>query len=225
VSAGGDISDDDTGPFVNTYLDYRLYRKATSRSLLALRLAGAVSNGDGFYVYSLGGLNQLRGYDFREFFGSRVAHVNLEYRFPLVDALAFPIGIIRNIRGFFFLDIGAAWFGNDRFFHPDLGEKLNPLVDGVVDPNTAFIDLDRRFDFWDSKNNKLGDGRAAYGFGWGFYLGPFQLTWSFARQFDNTVEVCDFSDGVCDPATDITRVDDPFQADGTVSTFYISREF
>jgi WD40 repeat protein len=230
VDAGGDISDEDTGPFVNTFLDYRLYRKATSRSLWAARLGTAVSNGNGFYVFPLGGLNQLRGYEFREFFGSRIGYLNLEFRFPLVDALAFPIGIIRNIRGFFFLDVGAAWFGNDDFFHPDIGFELTAADGGVLDPNTVVLDPDtgavvrRRFDFWDSDNGKLGDGRAAYGFGWGFYLGPFQLTWSFARQLENTVEVCARPDPMATTCT-ITRIDDPFHKSGTVSSFYIAREF
>jgi WD40 repeat protein len=218
VSGVGDYD----GSFVNSYVDYRMYRKATSRSLFALRLAGVVSNGNTFYTYSLGGLNQLRGYEFREFFGSRVAHLNLEYRFPLVDALAFPIGVIRDIRGFFFFDVGAAWFGDRGFVHPDLGSVLS---DQNIPSSPTFYQANRTFDFWDSKNGKLGDGRASYGFGWGFYLGPFQLTWAFARQLENTVEICDTSgDGDCDFA-DFKRVDDPFRESGTVSTFYISREF
>ena len=42
-----------SGPFVNSTIDYRLYRRATSRSLLALRLVGVVSNGRGFNIYSM----------------------------------------------------------------------------------------------------------------------------------------------------------------------------
>jgi hypothetical protein len=228
MSASGDTDVFQSGPFVNTTLDYRLYRRATSRSLLALRLAGIVSNGQGFDIYSMGGLNQLRGYDFREFFGSRVSFVNLEYRFPLVDALAFPFGgVIRDLRGFLFFDIGAAWFGGREFFHPDLGFQITASQNGQIDPNTIVLGangnpLQRSFKFWDSKNDKLGDGRASYGFGWNFYLGPFQLTWSFAHQLENTVEACELTS----PTTcDLTRVDDPFHKSGTVSTFYISRDF
>ncbi len=227
VNASGDTDLFTSGPFVNTTLDYRLYRRATSRSLLALRVAGIVSNGKGFDIYSMGGLNQLRGYDFREFFGSRVSFVNLEYRFPLVDALAFPFGVIRDLRGFLFFDIGAAWFGGNEFFHPDLGFQVTASQNGQIDPTTIVLDaggnpLQRSFKFWDSKNDKLGDGRASYGFGWNFYLGPFQLTWSFARQLENTLEACELTS----PTTcDLTRVDDPFRRSGTVSTFYISRDF
>ncbi|OLE67088.1 MAG: hypothetical protein AUG09_04280, partial [Acidobacteria bacterium 13_1_20CM_2_68_7] len=237
LSASGDTDLFHSGTFVNTSLDYRLYRRATSRSLLALRLVGAVSSGRGYNIYSMGGLNQLRGYDFREFFGSRVSFMNLEYRFPLVDALAFPFGVIRDLRGFLFLDVGSAWFAGGDFYDPRLGFQVTGAINGGLDPNTVILDtfnnpVNRRYKFWDSKNGKLGDGRASYGFGWGFYLGPFQLTWSFAKQFPNTVEVCNT---VCDPTIpgdcytanpcSLTRVDDPFRKGGTVSQFYIAREF
>ena len=178
----------------------------------------------------MGGLNQLRGYDFREFFGSRLSFLNLEYRFPLIDALAFPIGVIRDLRGFLFFDLGSAWFGGGEFFHPDLGFEVTESVNGQIDPNVVYCNpvngdcLHRRFDFWDSKNGKLGDGRASYGFGWGFYLGPFELTWSFAHRLPNTVEVCD-APSIPSPTCTIKRIDDPFQKGGTVSQFYISREF
>ncbi|OLE64870.1 MAG: hypothetical protein AUG03_07415, partial [Acidobacteria bacterium 13_1_20CM_2_68_14] len=230
LSASGDTDLFRSGPFTTSYLDYRLYRRATSRSLLALRLVGITSTGRGYNIYSMGGLNQLRGYDFREFFGSRLSFLNLEYRFPLIDALAFPIGVIRDLRGFLFFDLGSAWFGGGEFFHPDLGFEVTESVNGQIDPNVVYCNpvngdcLHRRFDFWDSKNGKLGDGRASYGFGWGFYLGPFELTWSFAHRLPNTVEVC-AAPSHLSPNCNLTRIDDPFQKGGTVSQFYISREF
>lgn len=235
LSSSGDTSLFRSGPFTNTTLDYRLYRHASSRSLLALRLVGVVGNGRGYNVYSVGGLNQLRGYNYREFFGSRVSFMNLEFRFPLVDALAFPFGVIRDLRGFLFFDLGSAWFGGGQlggtgqsYFHSTLGSEVtDPTFSYFVqNPSANGQGLLRRFDFWDSKNGKLGDGRASYGFGWGFYLGPFEFTWSFAHQLPHTVEVCDDGgDGVCDPGDRIHRIDDPFSKSGTVSQFYISREF
>jgi hypothetical protein len=224
LSASGDTDLFRSGRFVNTSLDYRLYRRATSRSLLAVRLAGLVSNGKGFDVYSFGGLNQLRGFDFRELLGSRVSFLNVEFRFPLFDYLVFPFGAIRDVRAFLFFDVGAAWFGNGEFFHPRLGYEVRASVNGDLDPNLFVVDgsgnfIRQRFKFWDSENNKLGDGRAAYGFGWGFYLGPFQLTWTFAKHLPNTVESFDLGSG------EFVRVDDPFRRGGTITSFYIAREF
>jgi len=230
VSASGDTDLFRSGTFVNSILDYRAYHRVTSRSLLALRLVGVVSNGHGYNIYSMGGLNQLRGYDYREFFGNRLSFLNAEFRFPLVDALAFPFGVIRDLRGFLFFDLGSAWFGGREFFHPDLGFEVKLAVNGQVFPNSFVNDgsgniIRRRFDFWDSKNGKLGDGRASYGFGWGFYLGPFQLTWSYARQLPNTLEVCE-AQSLTPPVTcTITRIDDPFHKTGSISTFYIARDF
>jgi WD40 repeat protein len=233
VNSSGDTQTFTTGPFLNTNLDYRLYRRVTDRSLFALRLASFISQGDGYSVYSLGGLNYLRGYEFRELFGSRVAFANLEFRFPLVDALAFPIGVLRDIRGFLFFDVGAAWFQDGDYAHPQLGFDVTAARNGVVDPFTVFCSdatctsrLGRTFQFWDDENDKLGDGRASYGFGFNIWLGPFQLTWVYARQFENTVEVCDLTgDGVCDLETDLKRIDDPFHEDGTVGQFYIATDF
>jgi len=225
-----------TGPFLNTLIDYRVYRRVTDRSLFAIRLASYLSQGDGYSVYSFGGLNYLRGYDYREFYGSRVAYANIEFRFPLVDALVFPIGILRDLRGFAFFDVGTAWFQDDEFSHQAFGFNLTDAANGVVntdrntivnffDPTTGQL-LRRKFSFWDDENDKLGDGRAAYGFGFNVFLGPFQLTWSYAHQLDNTIEVCDLTgDGVCNPDTDIKRLDDPFNESGSIGQFYIAIDY
>ena len=174
----------------------------------------------------------MRGYEYREFFGSRTSFMNLEFRFPLVDALAFPFGVIRDVRGFLFLDVGTAWFGGGEFFHSRLGFETTGAVQGKFDPSIpVFTDnstgqlLRRRFRFWDSENSKLGDGRASYGFGWGFYLGPFQLTWSFAKQLPNTLEVLNCADSSYTTGCNVTRIDDPFHDGDTVTQFYIAREF
>jgi len=226
VSASGDTDLLQSGTYLDTLLDYRLYRKITSRSLFALRWVARISSGDGYSIYSFGGLNTLRGYDYREFFGSRTSFVNLEYRFPLVDALAFPIGIIRDIRGFLFLDIGANSFSGEDYYHSQLGFELNPVTNGKIDTTSYFPGTNRKFQFWDSKNDKLGDGRASYGFGFNFFLGPFQLTWSYAHQFENTVEGLEcFNPPLCTSVGDRIRVDDPFHKKGLISTFFIATEF
>jgi len=236
MNVSGNGFDSFNASFLNTALDYRLYRRITDRSLFALRLGAYVSQGDAYSIYSVGGLNYLRGYEYREFFGSRASFLNLELRFPLVDALAFPIGILRDIRGFAFFDLGSAWFANDIFYDPRMGSALT-VSNGdklVVTPSGGFlyvvdsngVPIPRSFDFYDSKNNKLGDGRAAYGIGFNVSLGPFQLVWSFAHQMDDTIEVCDISgDGLCNLSTDVKRIPDPFHEGGTIGQFYIASDF
>jgi len=79
-------------------------------------MAGA-SKGTDAQLFSLGGPYDLHGYDYDEFFGTRVALANLEFRFPLIDRLDLAVPPLRmgGIRGALFFDLGAAW-SDDRSF-------------------------------------------------------------------------------------------------------------
>ena len=134
--------------------DLRHYFKITERSLLAVRLFGARSTGNFPNVYYFGGLDTLRGLDFREQIGNTVGYANIEYRFPLIDFLGFPWGGFRDIRGHFFIDIGGA------------------ALDG------------QKFRFWDSKEHQLIDGRASYGYGLQLSLLGLELHWDFSKLTD-----------------------------------------
>ncbi|MBI4161772.1 MAG: PD40 domain-containing protein [Acidobacteria bacterium] len=205
------------GAFTNYYADYRAYGRLTSRSLVGMRLFTAVSNGetkivnasgitgttDSSTIFAIGGLNQLRGYSFREFFGDRVAFLNLELRFPLVDELRLPFGSIRSIRGLLFWDVGAAWFRGDQFFDDNVRPPFGDIVDG--------------FDFWDSGNSRLGDGRSSYGMGFYFDFGPFDLNWTFSRRLENSLRTC--------TTTSCQFIEDPNFDDRWRSAFYIGRAF
>jgi hypothetical protein len=216
--------------FFNYFIDLRNYSSWTRRSLFALRLFSAVSNGNNSTdIYSFGGFNTLRGYEFREFFGNRIAFMNLELRFPLVDQLRLPFGTIPEIRGLIFFDIGAGWFsGGDTC---DLTVDPDGVPGSIGDAECSFFDdhgvvsfSDRRifdnrtsefrpFDFWDSKEGRLRDGRASYGLGFNFYFGPFELNWVFAKALP-FLEV--------NPFTGDTEVERP---SGYSSAFYIGRKF
>jgi len=168
---GGDIP----GDLLDYRLDFRTYKQATRRSTLAWRLYGLWSDGDRESVYGIGGINYLRGYDFREFFGSRVVVSNLEFRFPLVDSLNTPVGSLGPLRGFFFFDVAAAWLQDDRWYDPNLGQFRGELTG-----------QDLPFKFWDSDNNRLQDGRASYGVGLQFFFSGLQLNWTWAERLPTT---------------------------------------
>ena len=218
----------DGQPFTNTYLDYRAYGHLTRRSLFAWRLFSAVSNTKGevgsygSFIYSIGGYNQIRGYDYRQFFGNRVAFSNLELRFPLIDELRFPFGAIQMLRGFLFLDVGAAWFSGDRFYDPNWGGLSLPVQDPANPGN--WVLAPREFDFYDSGNGMLGDGRASYGIGFSWFLGPFELTWTWAKRIENSVVAgVDTDDnGIPD---EFTRIPDPDFESGVHQSFYIGTSF
>ena len=135
----------------NVAVDLRHYFRITNRSLVAVRLSGARSTGNFPDVSYFGGLDTLRGLDFREQIGNTIAYGNFEYRFPLIDFLAFPWGGFRDIRGHVFIDVGGA--------------ALN----------------DQKFRFWDSREHQLIDGRAAYGYGLQLTLLGLQLHWDFSK--------------------------------------------
>jgi len=148
LDAGGTLSFDHT-------LDARQYIPLTRRSSLAFRAYGAVSNGDFRRPYWTGGLDTLRGFQFRSEVGDRVFFVNSEFRFPLIDTLALPFMRLDGIRGRVFLDVGGAWFGR------------------VQD-----------FDFWNDEENRLQDGLSSYGFGLSAYLFGLPVNWEFAKRWD-----------------------------------------
>jgi len=214
---GPRIASDFEGSVLQYNLDFRAYKQVTRRSVLAFRAAALIGDGSLQNTYGFGGLNQLRGWEFREFSGSRIAWTNLEFRFPLVDQLRFPILALQDIRGFVFLDVGAAWFDN-RAFNP-------PLEDSAFfDPETRLLrDPAIPFKFWDSDNNRLQDARGAYGWGFQFFfIGGLQFNWTWAKRMDYTQYVY-----ATDPVTglpDLSQLPVPEKADtgGTVSNFYIA---
>jgi hemolysin activation/secretion protein len=107
-------------------LDWREYRQITSRSLLAARVYTALSEGNTPNFHYFGGLNTLRGYDFRTLLGQYAAFANFELRFPLVDLLATPVFAFQQMRGVIFFDVGAAYFKDEPFNFMENGR----LVDG-----------------------------------------------------------------------------------------------
>lgn len=156
---------DDSGSlFRDVRLDWRQYIPLTLRSNLALRLYGAMSDGNAPNVYYFGGTNDFRGVRFNDFSGNRAFFANVELRFPLIDRLATPILDFQGIRGRVFLDVGGAWFNSFR--------------------SVGGQDLDQDFDFWDSEENRLADGRAAYGMGFTIRLLGLDWNWDIAKQWD-----------------------------------------
>jgi Tol biopolymer transport system component len=206
------VAGDFDGEQIVYSLDYRAYKQLTRRSVLAWRLAAIINDGDLENTYGFGGLNQLRGWEFREFVGSNLAWSNLELRFPLVDELRTPVLAINQIRGFFFLDVGAPWFGNgDLFYDPEFGIIR---VDFSTVPNVPIP-----FKFWDSDENRLQDGRASYGVGFQFFfIGGLQFNWIWAKRLDYTQFTYFDADGNFMPTPIPVKAD----TGGTISEFYIA---
>jgi hypothetical protein len=97
------------------FMDARLYVPLSRRTLIALRGFAAFSRGAAPTVYSFGGLDTLRGYDYRSVFGNNVFYVNAELRFPLIDLLATPILAFGGVRGHIFCDVAGGWLKDQHF--------------------------------------------------------------------------------------------------------------
>jgi Tol biopolymer transport system component len=102
------------------FADYRKYFPVFYRNYLAVRGISALGLGDDPQIFFLGGPLTMRGYDYLQFSGSRMLLFNVEYRYPLVDALIFGWPGrwgIQDIGGTFFLDTGSVW-GKGRYIEP-----------------------------------------------------------------------------------------------------------
>jgi len=94
--------------------DTRRYFPMGSKNVLAIRLLAGLVTGEAPYLeqFLIGGNESLRGYTTDRFVGSRMAIMNVEYRFPITG----------NLLGVAFVDVGDAWGGAiaaDPYFEGD----------------------------------------------------------------------------------------------------------
>ena len=88
--------------------DARKYFRLGGTGLLALRARGFKSwGGSPDFIY-FGGNSELRGYDYLSFVGQNAFFLNAELRFPLIEAMATPIGVLGGVRAAFFANLGGA---------------------------------------------------------------------------------------------------------------------
>jgi outer membrane protein assembly factor BamA len=170
--------------------DVRKYFKIGGSGLLALRGRGFRSWGDTPSFTYFGGNSDLRGYDYLEFAGQNAVYGNAELRFPLIDAMATPIGILGGVRGVAFFGVGGAWWDNTGYkFATSAGEVVTPIIGITIDPITGLP----TYTYGDPvaiSGFRLVDGRASYGIGLetmalGF---PIHFDWSWRTLFNEEWE-------------------------------------
>jgi hypothetical protein len=175
-------------------LDLRKYVRLGGSGLLALRARGFNSWGTSPDFLYFGGNSEMRGYDYLEFLGNKVAFLNAELRFPLIEAMLTPVGVLGGIRGVLFANFGGGSFDNrtidparagakyrimstsSEMYQPFLGSQL------TFDENTGQISTQNVFgDPVEIKGLRLVDSRASYGVGLEtFALGfPIHFDWSW----------------------------------------------
>jgi hypothetical protein len=171
-------------------LDARYYMRIGTTGLFAVRARGFKSWGDFPDFMYFGGNSEMRGYQYLEFLGHNAGFVNAELRFPLIEAMATPIGILGGIRGVFFFDVGGAGLKGQPFkFATSKDEIVDTIAGFQFDPITGgFVPVPGEPKA--ISGFRLKDGRASYGVGLEtFALGfPIHFDWSWRTLFNKDWE-------------------------------------
>jgi hypothetical protein len=136
--------------YTSADLEIRQYLHVTQRSNFAFRLFAGGSNGNAPPPYYFGGLDTLRGVNFRSLVGDRAFFANFEFRFPLIDLLATPVLAFQGIRGVLFVDVGGAYYHNFetfRFYNSDTGTLQNAVASYGWGLTARILGLDFNWDF------------------------------------------------------------------------------
>ncbi|MEJ5166312.1 MAG: hypothetical protein WHV67_04720, partial [Thermoanaerobaculia bacterium] len=140
--------------FIQSQMDLRHYIYLSEKSQFAMRLVGFYSAGEYPTIFAFGGIDTLRGYKFREFFGTRGFFTNFEFRFPLAYEFNTPIFKFYDIQGRVFLDIGGAWFKGEPFQFIDNGRLKDAKSSYGLGFTIRFLGFDWNWDWaslWDFK--------------------------------------------------------------------------
>jgi len=171
-------------------IDARYYLRLGGTGLLALRAKGFKSWGDAPDFTYFGGNSEMRGYEYLEFLGSEAAFLNAELRFPFIEAMLTPIGILGGIRGVFFANMGGARFEGQPFkWLSSKAETYTPVLtynqNFFTGQLTPVFGPPTRVD-----GLRLVDARASYGIGLEtFALGfPVHFDWAWRTLFNKDWE-------------------------------------
>ncbi len=109
-----------------------------ANGVLAFRFKGFRSWGTNPDYFYFGGNSEMRGYEYLQFIGQKAFFTNVELRFPLVEALLTPIGVLGGLRGVLFFNMGGAGFNNADFRTMATGTESIPVLLGYAsDPLPA----------------------------------------------------------------------------------------
>ena len=176
-------------------VDLRHYLRLGGSGLLATRFRGFNSWGDSPDFMYFGGNSEMRGYEYLQFLGSKAAFLNAELRFPFIEAMLTPLGVLGGIRGVLFGNLGGGSFADQPFtWFSSKSEIVRPIISYNTDPVTqAGIPVfgpPARVD-----GIRLVDARASYGIGLEtFALGfPVHFDWAWRTLFNKGWEDVNFA--------------------------------
>ncbi len=170
--------------------DARYYMRLGTNGVLALRGRGFKSWGEFPDFTYFGGNSELRGYQYLEFLGHKTFFLNAELRFPLIEAMLTPIGVMGGIRGVFYFGVGAACLNGNPCNVFQSSAQEYPNIIGFEPDFEQGIYVPVFGDPIQVSGFRLEDGRASYGIGLEtFALGfPIHFDWSYRTLFNKNWE-------------------------------------
>ena len=171
-------------------VDARYYLRLGGSGLLALRARAYKSWGDSPDFIYFGGNSEMRGYEYLEFIGSESGFLNAELRFPFIEAMLTPVGVLGGIRGVLFANMGGGRFGGQPFkWWSRSAETYTPILDYVQSP-TSFARVPVFGAPVQVNGLRLIDARASYGVGLEtFAIGfPVHFDWAWRTLFNKRWE-------------------------------------
>jgi hypothetical protein len=160
--------------------DARHYTRLVANGVFAFRFKGFKSWGRNPDFMYFGGNSEMRGYEYLEFVGHHGFFANAELRFPIIEAMLTPIGVLGGLRGAFYFNLGASGFNNDPFQIASTSTiSYPPLIGYDIDPGTGLgtpvfgppVSI---------SGFRLVDGRASYGIGLQSFLLGFPMHFDFS---------------------------------------------
>lgn len=139
--------------FLTAIADYRHYFRLSTQVTHAVRLWTQINNGKESTPFFMGGSWDLRGYRFWRLWGTKVALVSNEIRFPFINQfmINFPFGglAFSSIRGAAFVDMGNAWDDKLDNILGSTGFGVRLLFGGVL---VLRFDVGRKFVLQDAEH-------------------------------------------------------------------------
>ena len=176
-------------------LDARKYLRIGTSGLFAVRFKGFKSWGAQPDFTYFGGNSEMRGYEYLSFIGQQGFFANAELRFPLIEAMLTPVGVLGGIRGTIFGNIGGAGFPQQNYkFSSKSTITERPILGFELAPDGTTI-LPVYGDPLTVSGFRLQDGRASYGVGiQSFLLGfPLHIDYVWRTTFNKQWEDLIFS--------------------------------
>jgi hypothetical protein len=171
-------------------VDLRHYQRLVANGVLAFRLKGFKSWGPNPDFMYFGGNSEMRGYEYLQFLGHKAFFANAELRYPLIEAMLTPFGVLGGLRGVLFFNIGGSGFNNAPFKPIATKTEDIPLLLGF-EPIDVLGNLGPVFGpSIPVSGLRLVDSQASYGIGLqtallGF---PIHFDWSWKTRFNRLYE-------------------------------------